>query len=94
MGWPLESAHVGGLLPPAARAHAFGMRSASWNIGYAFAAFISGQVIARTGSYTPAYISLAIFCALSVGVYVVAYGSRIPSDEPAEPKPATVSEAP
>jgi MFS family permease len=92
MGWPLESAHVGGLLPPAARAHAFGMRSASWNIGYAFAAFISGQVIARTGSYTPAYISLAIFCTLSVGVYVVAYGSRIPSDEPAEPKSATVSE--
>jgi predicted MFS family arabinose efflux permease len=92
MGWPLESAHVGGLLPPAARAHAFGMRSASWNIGYAFAAFISGQVIARTGSYTPAYISLAIFCVLSVGVYVVAYGSRIPADEPAEPKSATVSE--
>jgi MFS family permease len=92
MGWPLESAHVGGLLPPAARAHAFGMRSASWNIGYAFAAFISGQVIARTGSYTPAYISLAIFCVLSVGVYVVAYGGRVPSDEPAEQKPATVSE--
>ena len=86
MAWPLESAHVGGLLPPSARAHAFGMRSASWNIGYAVAAFISGQVIARTGSYTPAYISLAIFCALSVGVYVVAYGGRVPSEEPAEPK--------
>jgi MFS family permease len=79
MAWPLESAHVGGLLPPQARAHAFGLRSASWNIGYAFAAFISGIVIARTGSYTPAYVALGIFCTLSVLVYVVAYGSRIPA---------------
>jgi MFS family permease len=93
MAWPLESAHVGGLLPASARAHAFGMRSASWNIGYAFAAFISGQIIARTGSYTPAYVSLGIFCVLSVVVYVVAYGGRVPTDEPADQKPATVSEA-
>ena len=78
MAWPLESAHVGGLLPPQARAHAFGLRSAAWNMGYAFAAFISGIVIARTGSYTPAYIALAIFCTLSVLVYVVVYGPRTP----------------
>lgn len=76
MAWPLESAHVGGLLPSPARAHAFGLRSASWNIGYAVAAFISGQVIAGTGSYTPAYIALGVFCLLSVMTYVVAYGSR------------------
>lgn len=93
MAWPLESAHVGGLLPPSARAHAFGMRSASWNIGFAIAAFISGQTIARTGSYTPAYISVGVFCVLSVAVYVVAYGGRLPSDEPAEPKPVSVAEA-
>jgi hypothetical protein len=68
------------------------MRSASWNIGFAIAAFISGQIIARTGSYTPAYISVGIFCVLSVAVYVIAYGGRVPSDEPADPKPATVSE--
>lgn len=93
MAWPLESAHVGGLLPPAARAHAFGMRSASWNIGFAIAAFISGQTIARTGSYTPAYISVGIFCVLSAVVYVVAYGGRLQSDEPADPRPATISES-
>ena len=89
MAWPLESAHVGGLLPPAARAHAFGMRSASWNIGFAVAAFISGQIIARTGSYTPAYISVAIFCSLSVAVYVVAYGTRIPGEDEAESTPSS-----
>ena len=78
VAWPLESAHAGGLVPPQARAHAFGLRSASWNFGYAFAAFFSGQIIARTGSYTPAYISLAVFCTLSVAVYVVAFGGRMP----------------
>lgn len=78
VAWPLESAHAGGLVPPQARAHAFGLRSASWNFGYAFAAFTSGQIIARTGSYTPAFISLTIFCVLSVAVYVVAFGGRLP----------------
>ncbi|MCO5175494.1 MAG: MFS transporter [Thermomicrobiales bacterium] len=73
-------AHAGGLLPPQARAHAFGLRSASWNIGYAIAAFISGQIIARTGSYTPAYLSLSVFCILSVAVYVIAFGGRLPDD--------------
>lgn len=80
MAWPLESSHVGGLLPPSARAHAFGLRSASWNFGYAVAAFISGQVIAATGSYTPSYITLAIFCTLAAAVYVVAYGGRVPGE--------------
>lgn len=78
VAWPLESAHAGGLVPPQARAHAFGLRSASWNFGYAFAAFMSGQIIARTGSYTPAYLSLTVFCILSVAVYVVAFGGRLP----------------
>ena len=78
MGWPLESAHVGGLLPQKARPHAFGLRSASWNFGYAVAAFASGQAIARTGSYLPAYISLTVFCILSALVYVVNYGKRMP----------------
>lgn len=78
MGWPLESAHVGGLLPQKARPHAFGLRSASWNFGYAVAAFASGQAIARTGSYLPAYISLTVFCILSAAVYVVNYGKRTP----------------
>ena len=74
--WPIESAHVGGLLPPAARAHAFGLRSASWNLGYALAAFVSGVAIARTGSYLPAYLAMGLFSTLSVMVYVVAYGNR------------------
>jgi len=89
MAWPLESSHVGGLLPPQARAHAFGLRSAAWNIGYAFAAFVSGVVIARTGSYTPAYVALGVFCTLSVLVYVIAYGKRIPPSygAAAAPKP-------
>jgi MFS family permease len=83
MAWPIESAHVGGLLPPTARAHAFGLRSAAWNLGYALAAFVSGIVIARTGSYTPAYVALGVFCTLSVLVYVVAYGSRVAAESPA-----------
>ncbi len=91
VAWPLESAHAGGLVPPQARAHAFGLRSASWNFGYAFAAFISGQIIARTGSYTPAYLSLTIFCILSVAVYVVAFGSRLP-DGAGQPQRATAAQ--
>lgn len=78
MSWPLESSHVGGLIPPHGRAHAFGLRLAAWNIGFAFAAFVSGQIIASTGSYTPAYIAVAVFSVLSVAVYVVAYGGRLP----------------
>lgn len=76
MAWPIESAHVGGLLPPPARAHAFGLRSASWNFGFAVAALISGWVIATTGSYTPAYVAVGVFCTVSVLVYVVSYGWR------------------
>jgi MFS family permease len=76
MAWPLESAHVGGLLPPRARAHAFGLRSASWNIGFALAAFVAGQVIASTGSYTPSYLAVALFSVLSVVIYVIAFGNR------------------
>lgn len=76
MAWPIESAHVGGLLPAPARAHAFSLRSASWNFGFAVAALASGWMIATTGSYTPAYISVGIFCFLSVLVYVVNYGWR------------------
>ena len=82
MAWPIESAHVGGLLPPAARAHAFGLRSAAWNLGYALTAFISGIVISRTGSYIPSYIALGVFCTLSVLVYVVAYGGRVAVEAP------------
>jgi MFS family permease len=100
MAWPLESSHVGGLLPPAARSHAFGLRSASWNFGYALAAFVSGQVIASTGSYAPAYIALAVFCTLSVAVYVVVYGGRSPAESEDTPAahvpvndPATVATA-
>jgi len=94
VSWPLESAHAGGLLPPQARAHAFGLRSASWNIGYAFAAFTSGQIIARTGSYTPAYLSLSVFCILSVAVYVIAFGGRLPDNGTSaeEPVPQQVVE--
>ncbi|RIK42076.1 MAG: hypothetical protein DCC58_11585 [Chloroflexi bacterium] len=76
MAWPIESAHVGSLLPAPARAHAFGLRSASWNFGFAVAALASGWVIATTGSYAPAYIAVGIFCTLSVLVYVVNYGWR------------------
>lgn len=90
VAWPLESAHAGGLVPPQARAHAFGLRSASWNFGYAFAAFSSGQIIARTGSYTPAYLSLTVFCIASVAVYVVAFGGRLPETaEHADRAPST-----
>jgi MFS family permease len=94
VSWPLESSHAGGLLPPQARAYAFGLRSASWNMGYAAAAFVSGLVISATGSYTPAYIALAVFCVLSVMVYVIAFGNRVPATDTDDDAPAnTVSEA-
>ena len=51
-------------------------RSASWNFGFAVAALVSGWLIATTGSYTPAYVAVGIFCGLSVLVYVVNYGWR------------------
>jgi MFS family permease len=74
--WPLESGHIGSLLPRAVRSHAFGLREAFFAFGYAVAAAVSGWLISRTGSYTPAYLILSAGSIASIVVYVLVFGNR------------------
>jgi MFS family permease len=72
MAWPVDSTFIGDLLPPKARASVFGLRSASWNICSAIAAFIGGRIIVRTG-YDLTFISLAVFTVISALVFRLYY---------------------
>lgn len=72
MAWPLESAFIGELLPPRSRARAFGLRSASWNFGYSFAAIVGGWVIVRSG-YDWTFASMALFVGLAAVVHLTYY---------------------
>ena len=72
MAWPVDSTFIGDLLPPKARASVFGLRSAAWNIGTAFAAFVGGRIIVRTG-YDWTFISMVGFTMLSACVFTLYY---------------------
>jgi MFS family permease len=89
MAWPLESSFIGELLPPRSRARAFGLRSASWNFGYSFAAVLGGRIIVRTG-YDWTFASMAFFVGLAALIHLVYYkrhpvirGGGMPSALPA-----------
>lgn len=53
VAWPINSTFISDLLPPHARANAFSIRSGLWNIGYALAALVAGQVIVSRGYAVP-----------------------------------------
>jgi len=89
MAWPLESSFIGELLPPRSRSRAFGLRSASWNFGYSFAAVLGGRIIVRSG-YDWTFASMAFFVGLASLIHLVYYkrhplirGGGMPSALPA-----------
>ena len=47
--WPLDNAFAMELMPPRARAIQAGVRSASWNVGWAVASLVAGQLIVLVG---------------------------------------------
>ena len=55
-------------LPPAFRTHAFSLRSAAWNIGFAGASFVAGRIIVEAG-YAPAFVAYSAFCTLAVAYF-------------------------
>ena len=55
-------------LPPAFRTHAFSLRSAAWNIGFAGASFVAGRIIVGAG-YAPAFVTYSAFCTLAIAYF-------------------------
>jgi len=58
--WPLDNAFAMGLMPPRMRATQAGVRSASWNVGWAVASLMAGQLIVGVG-YTVVFLGSALF---------------------------------
>lgn len=64
MNWPIDSTFMGELLPPRARAAAFGLRSGAWNLGSAIASLVGGWIIVK-GGYSPTFVIMIVFTAIS-----------------------------
>ena len=56
MTWPIEASILNDRVHPRARAGAFGLRTAAWNIAWALSSAISGQLIVRGGYNWPLVI--------------------------------------
>jgi MFS family permease len=82
MNWPIDSTFMGELLPPRARATAFGWRSGAWNIGTAVASLIGGWIIVRWG-YSPTFAIMIIFTAISAVLFTT-YFRRHPKVQAGE----------
>ncbi len=76
MAWPIDSTFISEVLPPRARASVFGLRSAAWNLTWAGASLIGGNLIVRAG-YAPAFVAMIVFTAASMALFV-AYYARHP----------------
>ena len=99
MAWPLESSFIGELLPLRSRGRVFGLRSASWNFGYSFAAVLGGRIIVRTG-YDWTFVSMAFFVGLAALIHLVYYrrhpvirSGGMPSALPARRSPVAAEQA-
>jgi MFS family permease len=68
MGWPIDSSYIAGVLPAKARTAVFGYRSGAWNIGFAIAAFIGGNVIVRWG-YGATFATYIVFMLLAMVLF-------------------------
>jgi predicted MFS family arabinose efflux permease len=71
--WPLDSTFIAEILPPRARTRVYGLRSASWNVGYSLASLIAGVLIVRFG-YMVTFIDLIVFTSISMVLFVFYYG--------------------
>lgn len=56
MTWPIEAAILNDRIPARARAGAFGLRTAAWNLAWAFSSALSGFLIVRGGYSWPIVI--------------------------------------
>ncbi|MCC6705638.1 MAG: MFS transporter [Thermomicrobiales bacterium] len=70
VNWPIDSTFMGEILPPRARATAFGWRSGAWNLGSAISALAGGAIIVRWG-YSPTFVIMVVFTALSAVIFTV-----------------------
>ena len=59
MAWPIDSSFISDVLPPKARANAFSLRSAAWNLGYAMSSVTAGVIIVH-GGYRLTFIVYAL----------------------------------
>jgi len=75
VAWPINSTFISELLPSRARANAFSLRSGVWNLGYAAASLLAGQLIVAAG-YNAIFIIFALSQAGSTAVFT-GYFSRV-----------------
>lgn len=71
MAWPIDSSFISDVLPPRARANAFSLRSAAWNLGFAMSSLTAGEVIVGRG-YQLTFVAYAVTIVLASvlnGVY-------------------------
>lgn len=59
MTWPIEASILNDRVHPRGRAGAFGLRTAAWNLAWAFSSVVSGQLIVRGGYQWPLVILVA-----------------------------------
>jgi MFS family permease len=69
MAWPIDSSFISDVLPPRARANAFSLRSGAWNLGYALASVLAGEVIVADG-YRLTFIVYGVTMAIATLTYV------------------------
>jgi MFS family permease len=73
MAWPIDSTFIAEVLPPRARTRVYGLRSASWNLGYSLASLVAGFLIVNFG-YAVTFINLIVFTVISMVMFVAYYG--------------------
>ncbi len=86
MAWPIDSSFISDVLPPRARANAFSLRSAAWNLGFAMSSLVAGQVIVGRG-YQLTFLVYAVTIVLASvlnGVYFWKHPrhKRVPRNPP------------
>ncbi len=64
MAWPIDSSFISDVLPPRARANAFSLRSAAWNLGFALSSVVAGHVIVGDG-YRLTFVLYAVTIVLA-----------------------------
>jgi MFS family permease len=94
MAWPIDSTFISEVLPPSARAGVFGLRSAAWNLAWAGASLVGGNVIVRAG-YAPSFVVLIVATAGTMALFVAYYANHprvrageLPTALPRRPAPA------
>jgi MFS family permease len=91
MAWPIDSSFISDVLPPKARANAFSLRSAAWNLGYALTSVIAGELIVADG-YRLTFVAYGLSMIVAIATYVL-YFRRHPSYRKSRIKTASSSPA-